>query len=150
MWMYSLTPFSPEHTVTLREEDHTVLSPVATWGALVELYAKHPSWSLWCDGRYIASGGAVIPWKGIGDGWMLVGSEPLENHGKALLKYVRLGIKMLHEHFGVQRIQAVVQADKEKWVRYAVGLGLTSDGVMRKYGPEGENYLMMSRTEWDQ
>lgn len=148
--MYRLTPFSPEHTVSLRKEDLTVLSPVGSWGALVELYAKHPSWSLWCDDKYIASGGVVIPWKGIGDGWMLVGSEPLEKHGKALLKYVRLGIKIVHEHLGVQRVQAVVLASQDKWVRYAAGLGLKTECLMRKYGPDGEDYLMMSRTEWDQ
>lgn len=147
--MYRLTSFSPEHLSSIRVEDRSVLSPVSARDRLVAFYATHPSFSLWCDEMYICSGGAVLPWKGVGDGWMIMGKEPLENHGKALLKNGRLVLKILHDHFGVERAQCAVQVEQDKWIRFSEALGFKTEGLMSKYGPDGKDYLMMARVEWD-
>lgn len=148
--MYRLTPFSPEHLSSIRVEDSSVLAPISSHEQLVIFYATHPSFSLWCHDKFIGAGGAVVPWKGMGDVWMIMGKEPLELHGKALFKYARVCLGILHNHFGVQRAQAAVQVEQEKWIRYAEALRFKVEGLMLKYGPDGKDYLMMSRTEWDQ
>jgi len=147
--MYSFDSFRPEHIDRLRTEDATILAPITSFPKIVEVYADHPSFTLSFNGKFILCGGAVIPWKGLGEVWMLVGTEPLGPHTKAILKSARLAAQIVHHHFGVNRLQTPVRTDQPKWIRFAEVCGFKSEGIMKKYGPEGNDYFMMSRTEWD-
>jgi len=147
--MYRFDTFHPSHISSLRIEDTTVLAPVASYPRIVEVYADHPSFSLFHDEKFILCGGAVIPWKGLGEVWMLVGTEPLKPHAKAMLKAGRLAAKIIHDHFGIDRLQTPVVVDQPKWIRFAEACGFKKEGLMKAYGPDGNDYFMMSRTEWD-
>ena len=147
--MYSFDSFRPEHISSLRVEDTTLLAPVTSYPKIIEVYAEHPSFTLFYNGRFLFCGGAVIPWKGFGEVWMLVGDESLAPHAWAALKYSRLAAKIIHQHFGVERLQTPVCVDYPKWKRFAEACGFKSEGLMKHYGPDGNDYFMMSRTEWD-
>ena len=43
------------------------------------------------------------------------------------------------------RVQAVVRSDFTHGLRFAKWFNMTSEGVMKKYGPDGKDYIMVAR-----
>ncbi|MEL0098281.1 MAG: hypothetical protein VW907_01850, partial [Opitutae bacterium] len=55
--------------------------------------------------------------------------------------------EVLHEEIvktNYRRVQVNVRADWEVAVRFSKFLGFKEEGLMRKFGPEGADYLRMS------
>ena len=54
---------------------------------------------------------------------------------------------MLIKNNNIKRLQTSVKADCEMAIRFAKWLGLKPEGVMKSYGPAGEDFIRFARIE---
>lgn len=92
----------------------------------------------------LATGGVHPMWEGVGEAWLLVGKEGYEKP-TTVAKWTDYLFQHIQEEFGLFRIQASVSALDLTANRYAQWLGFEKEGIMRKYGPDGTDYIRYAR-----
>lgn len=123
------------------------------FGQALELQAGRmagagPAWSLLRGGRVLACGGAVRFWPGVGELWLWLGREALENP-VALARWARRALRLLRKRQGFVRLQAHVRADDATARRFAEFLGLRREGLCPGYGPDHATHQLYGRFwEW--
>lgn len=103
-----------------------------------------PAWSLLAHGRVLACGGAVRFWPGVGELWLWLGREALENP-VALARWARRALLLLRRRHGFVRLQAHVCANHRTACRFAEFLGLRREGVCPGYGPDHATHHLYGR-----
>lgn len=96
------------------------------------------------DDEVLAIVGIVLQSPGHGDAWAVVAKD-LKNRGFMLTKGVRYLIRWAEEHGKLRRIGILVVPDCRRHIVWAKRLGFQLEGTVRKYGPNGEDFLLMSR-----
>jgi len=96
------------------------------------------------DGAVLATGGVHRMWNGVGEAWLLVGKEGYSKP-KTVARYTDYIFQHIQEEHDLFRIQASVSALDETANRYAQWLGFEKEGIMRKYGPDGSDYIRYAR-----
>src|SRR5262245_37720020 len=68
---HELRPFEAGHLGGIRwaEEEHAKLIGEKAF----DLYQKHPGYSGFCDGRFVAAAGIIVPYPGLGEAWAIAG-----------------------------------------------------------------------------
>ena len=92
----------------------------------------------------VAIAGVHILWPGVGEGWTLVSPE-VEGGGIVYARYVKKMIDVIIKDNGLKMLQATVHASDIVAVQFASWLGFESEGIMRKYGINGEDYVRVAR-----
>jgi len=96
------------------------------------------------EDKAIAVLGGNLLWPGVMEVWTvttdLITEYPLEFHKK-----VRDVISGLEKELEIKRFQATVRADFDMGKKWLHSLGFISEGLLKKYGPEGEDYFMFGR-----
>ena len=62
-----------------------------------------------------------------------------------MLKNIKKYLEDIINEKNYQRIQASIRADFKDGIRFAEWFGMESEGLMRKYGPDGKDYLRLAR-----
>jgi len=111
--------------------------------------AAGPAWSLLHEGRPVGCGGVAVLWPGVGEAWSL--SAP--DLGALALALTRLSAALLDAaaaRHRLHRIQAAVHIDNGSGRRWLARLGFEEEGLMRGYGPQGDDFIRMARggTTW--
>lgn len=78
---------------------------------------------------------------------MSITSEEVREHPTA---FHRLCKRMIQDHmevYGLKRVQAIVKSNYNEGCRWLEMLGFNLEGEMKKFGPEGDDYLMMARVD---
>lgn len=96
------------------------------------------------DDTVLATGGVHRMWDGVGEAWLLVGKEGYEKP-RTVARYTDLIFQHIQEEYDLFRIQASVSALDIVANRYARWLGFEKEGIMRKYGPDGSDYIRYAR-----
>jgi len=88
----------------------------------------------------IAIGGVHKLWDGVAEGWFIVGK-----YGKSypirLARIVRLMVKTMIDDNKLFRLQASVCLNDKKALRFIKWLRFKEEGIMRKFGPDGVDYM---------
>ena len=92
----------------------------------------------------LATGGVHRMWEGVGEAWLLVGKEGYDIP-KTVAKYTSYIFQHIQEEHQMFRIQASVSAMDKRANKYAQWLGFEKEGIMRKYGPDGSDYIRYAR-----
>ncbi|QDP62514.1 MAG: hypothetical protein Unbinned5079contig1000_41 [Prokaryotic dsDNA virus sp.] len=92
----------------------------------------------------LAIGGVHQMWNGVGEAWILVAKEGYKIP-KTIAKYTDYLFQHIQETHELSRIQASVCASDVRANRYAQWLGFEKEGIMRKYGPDGTDYIRYAR-----
>tara|TARA_E500000305_G_scaffold1214_1_gene1183 strand:+ start:6940 stop:7368 length:429 start_codon:yes stop_codon:yes gene_type:complete len=138
-----LIDFIPDHAVEL--QTHLTDGDVRKDSAYIEEIANHKSnWSLTDNGHLIFSSGVYPLWDGVGEAWFLPALTLTKNKLSAI-KIIRKKLEELSNEFGFRRIQATCDAEIERDIRFAKFFGFQSEGRLRRYGLEGQDYIMMAR-----
>ena len=138
-----LIDFIPDHAVEL--QTHLNDGDVRKDSAYIEEIANHKSnWSLTDNGHLIFSSGVYPLWDGVGEAWFLPALTLTKNKLSAI-KIIRKKLEDLSNEFGFRRIQATCDAEIERDIRFAKFFGFQSEGRLRRYGLEGQDYIMMAR-----
>jgi hypothetical protein len=134
--MIKVTPFRRWHLLWLMDEP-------AVGGALpfdIEVamtLEKHNSWTASDDGAPIACGGTIEQWKGRHQAWMFMTTRTAPH----MLTITRAVKRQLAATPG--RVEMTVRADFPQGHRWARMLGFQREfpGVLKQYGPEGEDHV---------
>ena len=97
------------------------------------------------DGEEVlAVGGAHIMWFGVGELWVLVSPEA-KRRAAPFARYTKGVIDSILQEHKLRRMQASIHVEDQPAIRFAEWLGFKNEGVMRKYGVEGDDYYRMAR-----
>jgi hypothetical protein len=96
------------------------------------------------NGYLIASSGVQPLWKGVGEGWF-VASNKMPKKKLTIIKMIKDNFDNIIQENNLIRVQAGVRSDWPTAKRFAEFLGFEHEGIMRKYGPDGQDYYRMAR-----
>jgi len=97
------------------------------------------------DGETVlATGGIHMMWEGVGEAWTLV-SPKLRGNGLVFARYTKRMFDDIIEANNLRRVQATIHVDDEVSLRFASWLGFKDEGIMSKYGVNGEDYFRVAR-----
>jgi len=101
------------------------------------MLGKGPSFSCWVGDHIVAAGGCGIPWPGLGMAWAVLSDtgrrHPVFVH-RSMLRFLSVVARVNR----LRRVEWMVLASWEAGREWARRLGFIEDGLMPKYGPEGE------------
>jgi RimJ/RimL family protein N-acetyltransferase len=144
--MYYL-PFVPEHFDHL-DFDHkeiSVLSHVYNIKSMISQQAQMGvAFTAFRHNRPIAVIGVVNIWPGVGELWSIFDNQARDIPAtmlKSAIRFSDIAIRYLQLH----RLQITVRTDDNRAFRYAKAIGFETESVMRKYGPDQIDYLLMAR-----
>jgi len=143
------------HCETLKREHLQQIDPAGGLDVITET-----AFSTLCNGidgvigftlvhnnRIIAIGGIYELWKGVGEAFAIMG-EGAFLYPKSLFatfsRNLETGIKIGN----YRRIQATIKEGFDAGIRFIEHLKFKSEGLLEKWGPDGNNYYMYARIIW--
>lgn len=96
------------------------------------------------NGKIVACGGVYPVWEGVGEAWFL-GSNLVHKHRVPVLKALKQhldGMMLVHQ---LHRVQGHILEDwpgARRWIKF---LGMQEEGLLRKFSPDGSNYINFSK-----
>ena len=95
------------------------------------------------DGRPVVAFGFVSFWQGQAECWMIA-DECLPQYTRVFHRAVLRGLPWLFIQMQLNRLQMTIHSSNTLAERWSLALGFDFEGVLRNYGPDGSDYLMMS------
>ena len=135
--------FIPEHakeSVVENKLSFGTQSPDHDWEHHMERAALHDAWTGIENGHIIAAAGFIPMWDGVAECWF-IGSDRIQTRIKSVVKTT----KDIMSKAPYARMHANVKADWMQAIRFAEFLGFKKEGLMKKFGPEGADYIVMGR-----
>ncbi len=107
---------------------------------------QQPGWSytLIENGYIICCAGIVDMWPGVGEAWFIA-SNKIHEYPRPFIRFAKTDVmqKVVDEN-ELWRVQAVCKSDWPAALKFARFMGFEPEGVMRKYGPEGMDYIRVA------
>lgn len=108
----------------------------------------NPNWSRCAIQSYqaapVAAWGAFPQWEGRAVAWALF-SPRAKPYAMRLRNATMFHVEQLREREALRRLEATVDAGDPTAIRWAQLMGFGIEGLLKAYGPVGEDYLMMAR-----
>ena len=95
-------------------------------------------------GKPIAVGGVHVLWEGVAECWLLASQDAIEKP-ISLARYTKEYFDAIIKLNQLRRAQATVFHDDARALAFAEWLGMKNEGLMKKYGPNGEAYFMIGK-----
>lgn len=112
---------------------------------LVEAVKRDPAITvLDTEGTILAIFGFQAIYPGVGELWAV--TTPQSNYYP--IAFCKLTNQLLEKHAqdnSLRRVQMAVRADYTQGKKFATFLNFDAEGIMRRYGPEGADYVMFGR-----
>ena len=87
-----------------------------------------------------AIGGISLLWDGVAEAWFVLGVKGQEFPYR-MAKIVKKMIMTMIEENNLFRLQASICSNDEKAVRFIKWLKFEEEGIMKKFGPDGADYI---------
>ena len=100
--------------------------------------------TVWVDGKIIGCGGIDIMWEGVGEVWLLMSYETDKCPVKAY-RLIRNGMNKLINDNNLKRCQGWCRVDFAKGHTLFRHLGFETEGIARKYLPDGTDAILYAR-----
>ncbi len=144
--MHKVERFDPKHFAEARPiVEHQQMMGMVNCDHTAETFAKFPSATLRSDeGEIIACGGIVILWKGVGEAWGLT-TKLVEDYRILYYKTTKTMIEGFAKALKLHRVQATVPVGHEPAARFIIKLGFAREGLLKKFGPDGSDFIMFGR-----
>ena len=111
---------------------------------LAQMRVQGMSWSADVDGRIVASAGLIPLWAGVAEAWMM-GGDVIGRHQVKVARQIRTMFDDVMKQRGLYRAQANIHHRFDKAIRLAEWLGFENEGLMRRFGVEGDDYFRYAR-----
>lgn len=110
-----------------------------------EDYSSDLSWSIREDDNILACFG-ICPMdeEGVGEMWAFI-SDDMRGHGIYIVKTITAILDNVMESGKFHRLESIVRADREEYIRFSKMIGLTVEGVMRKATANKQDMVMFAR-----
>ena len=112
-----------------------------------EMFANYKNavgYTAFHDGTIVALGGVHIMWEGVAEGWFIMS----KNAYQLPISMARATANLIDSFYNdnkLVRIQASVNVNDNKSISFAIWLGFKEEGVMKQYGPNGDDYIRLAR-----
>lgn len=141
---HELIPFKASHVEDIQwiEREHARLIGQQA----LSIYEKHPGWTGLCNGRFVAAGGIVVPYRGLGEGWVIAGPLVHQGHLTYFHRTIKRAMIGTAQALKIRRLQVLVRDSftvSHSWV--LDHLGFTRECVLAKYGVMGEDMVVYVR-----
>jgi hypothetical protein len=100
-----------------------------------------PAVTLFEGGVPLAAGGLARVWAGVAEAWFLARPELTPRQALAVARVAARELPRMAEGEGVRRLQATVRTGYARAAHFVEWLGLTPEGIMRAYGPDGADHI---------
>ncbi len=94
-------------------------------------------------GKVIFVSGVVITYPGMGEAWNVMCSE-IRDYIGAFREIKKLLEWAIDEH-GLRRVESHVRENDQVSLNFDKHLGFEVEGLCRKWGPDGEDFILMGR-----
>ena len=138
--MLSIRPYVPEDVLTLKlpyKLTRKQREELAVGGNIV-------GFTVCEDDKPIAVGGVHLLWEGVAECWLLASQNAVEKP-VSLARYTKKYFNAIIKLNALKRAQATVFHGDSKALAFAEWLGMENEGLMKKYGPNGEDYFRVAR-----
>ena len=140
-------PFVIDHYDKMRVEQPELLA-VARGYELREMIRGQAeigtAMTIFYHGEPIAVVGVVYFWNGVGELWSLF-DEKSRSLPATMLRTGKSYCDIATRYLRLHRLQITVRTDDNRAIRYAEHLGFKTESVMKNYGPDKVDYLLMTR-----
>ena len=96
------------------------------------------------NNRPIAAGGVFHLWDGVAEGWVLA-TKDIYKYPIFCAKHIKQRTEIILKANKIKRLQTSVKADCDVALRFAKWLGLKEEGLMKRYGPDGSDFIRFAR-----
>lgn len=90
--------------------------------------------------KICAVAGIVPIWEGCGEAWAIP-TNSITKQKIAVGRHFKRTFDMVARDLKMRRVQAAVKVDQEEAHKLAKFVGMQEEGLMRKYGPDGADYV---------
>jgi len=143
----SLMPFRWYHprAMNLRKFDRLAYVELPDFDLRLQNYETEPHcYTAFLKHKPFCCFGVQEIWPGIGEGWLIT-DKMVEQLVVTLTRSTTRYFNLIAIERRLHRIQLTINTNDLLAVRWAHALKFTNEGLMRKYGPDGADYLMMSK-----
>ena len=126
-----------------QRDQKDVMLPLLESGELDSIL-KESAHMVRVDGVPVAAWGAVVHWPGVATAFAFV-TDDVWHVRHYVQRQILKDILYLAKKDELARMEAAVNSEDKQAVRWALHFGFQIEGIMRRYGPSGEDYLMMAR-----
>lgn len=137
-----LAPFQIEHLHQIVPRETIRMDQAIA--AAIRLDGLGPAFTALDGERVIGCGGVARLWGRVGEGWTIFGSEIAE-HPVWLHRTVRPMLRDIMDGMDLDRLQVNVLATSERNCRWIERLGFKLEGLMIRFGPNGEDYFRYAK-----
>ena len=103
------------------------------------------AFTLYEDGHYYASFGAVPLWPGNYETFLFTDKEKFKNRKLQCIKIFKQQEKFLVDNFKPRRAQTTVPVRHCAWQRGLELQGYVNEGIMRCFGPDGQDHYRYAK-----
>ena len=142
---FKVVPYLPEHgdkIIASGMNDKLMATDASYTNHRLDISEPGLSFTLLKDDEPIVAGGVIPMWQGVAEGWVLSSKQIFDYKIKAASS-IKKRLDYICTNNNIQRLQSAVKAEFLIGVRFAEWLGLTKEGLMKKYGLDGSDYWRM-------
>lgn len=140
-------PFARHHAdrIKIETEDVLVVADGSPPGDILDQQSRMgPAVTVFLDGKPVGIFGFVSIWRGVAEAWF-VADEQVRTIPMTMTRIGRKVMDIAKISMGLHRIQITVRTSDRRAESWAYAIGFDLECVMRKYGPDGMDYLLMTR-----
>lgn len=149
MLKVDVVPFTWHHVAAmdLRPDELGHLASTKDYIARTKIYTQRgPCFSAIVEGEGVAMCWGFLPyWQGVWEAWALT-SYLVERHPIATIRRAQSVFNQIERDLQAHRLQITVKASNQLSLRFAEALKFHREGVLKAYGPDGSDYIMLART----
>lgn len=140
-------PYSRVHLLLMRHDkfQQVYFDDIPNYADLVAIAARSgPSFTILNKGRVLYSAGIYLRHLGCAEAWMLSDTS-LPRFKIAVCQGAKSFFDLVGPALGAHRAQIIVNLENSTAVNWAKWLKFQSEGVLKEYGSDKSDHLMMSR-----
>ena len=141
-------PYAEDHLVqiSMNQPDVASAMPYVDVIQMVSAQARlGPSVTAFIGAKPVTCFGAYRIWSGMGEAWM-ISDDAARYRPIQMTKAARYFIDIVSVYLALHRLQITVKNSDKRALRWATALGFESEGLLKKFGPDGSDFFMMART----
>jgi len=101
---------------------------------------SHTNWTAISGRRILGCGGFRKFWRGVYECWLAAEYKDFYLHKYQAIHFIQRKL----DEFNAHRLQATIIESSPRDIHFAEVLGFSYEGHLRKYGPDGQTYVMYS------
>lgn len=115
---------------------------ILPYNKIKTFFAEGIGRTVMADEGIIGIGGITPYWHGVGEAWIIAGPL-IHKYPVAFTKAVYRGMRQIAQHMKLRRVQCLVDSTFPMSYRWAKTIGFKLEGILKEYGPEGQDFYRM-------